>query len=103
MSQIAWLNFLKIGHISKYFPTKSKAPNFEFNKGKEKVDVSTSKERWIEHGREDMEVAHLMEGSLHPKGQLVTLHPTKQKEDVWDWYLMPYHTLVCKMSEHCKR
>ena len=27
-----------------------------------------------------MEVAHPMEGSFHPKGQVVTLHLTKKKE-----------------------
>ena len=33
------LSCLKTGHISKHFPTRSKEPNFEFNKGKGKVDV----------------------------------------------------------------
>ena len=32
-------SFLKIGHIRKYCPTRSKAPNPKFNKGKGKVDV----------------------------------------------------------------
>ena len=39
LSQTTFFSFLKTGHISKFFPTKSKAPNSEFNKGKEKVDV----------------------------------------------------------------
>ena len=30
---------LKIGHISRYFPARAKAPKSEVNKGKEKVDV----------------------------------------------------------------
>ena len=42
--------------------------------------LKTSKERRIVHGREEMEAKNSMEGSLHPKGQLVTLHPTKQEK-----------------------
>ena len=33
-------------------------------------------------GKEEMEATHPMEGSLHPKDQVVTLHPTKQ----WELY-----------------
>ena len=39
LSQTTYFNCLKIGHISKFFPTKSKAPNSEFNKGKKNVDI----------------------------------------------------------------
>ena len=39
LSQTTCFNYLKIGHINKYFPTRSKAPNSEFKKGKGKVDV----------------------------------------------------------------
>ena len=39
LSQTTCFNYLKTGHIGKYCPTRSKAPNFEFNKGKGKVDV----------------------------------------------------------------
>ena len=39
LSQTTCFNCLKIRHISKNFPTKSKASNSEFNKGKGKVDV----------------------------------------------------------------
>ena len=34
--------------------------------------------KWIAHAKEWMEQAHPMEGSFHPRGQVVTLHPTKQ-------------------------
>lgn len=37
-----------------------------------------------------------MERSLHPKGRVITLHLTKQKKDVWDWYAKLYPTLVQK-------
>ena len=46
LSQTTCFSCLKIGHISKFFPTKSKAPNSEFNKGKSKVNV--------EHIRKEM-------------------------------------------------
>ena len=39
LSQTTCFNFLKIGHVSRYFPTKSKAYKLEVKKGKEKVDV----------------------------------------------------------------
>ena len=39
LSHTTCFSCLKIGHISKYCPTRSKAPNSEFNKGKGKVDV----------------------------------------------------------------
>ena len=39
LSQITCFSYLKIGHISKHFPTRSKAPNSKFNKEKGKVDV----------------------------------------------------------------
>ena len=42
--------------------------------------LKTSKERWVGHGKEDMEATHPMERSLHLKGQVVTLHPTKKKK-----------------------
>ena len=43
--------------------------------------LSTSEKRRIEQGREEMEATHPMEGSLHPKGQVVTLHPTKKQKE----------------------
>ena len=39
LSQTMCFSCLKIGHISKCFLTKSKAPNSKFSKGKAKVDV----------------------------------------------------------------
>ena len=39
LSQTTCFSYLKIGHIRKYYPTRSKAPNSKFNKGKGKVDV----------------------------------------------------------------
>ena len=39
LSQTTCFSCLKIGHISKFCPTKSKAPSSNFNKEKEKVDV----------------------------------------------------------------
>ena len=39
LSQTTCFSCLKIGHICKYCPTRSKTPNFEFNKRKSKVDV----------------------------------------------------------------
>ena len=39
LSQTTCFSCLKIGHISKHCPTRSKAPSCEFNKGKEKADV----------------------------------------------------------------
>ena len=39
LSQTTCFRCLKIGHINKYCPTRSKAPNSEFIKGKGKVDV----------------------------------------------------------------
>ena len=50
---------------------------------KKKLMLNTLEERWIGHGREEMEVAHSMEGLIHLKGQVVTLHPTKKKK-MWD-------------------
>ena len=44
--------------------------------------------RWTGHGKRKILKEHQMEkGSLHPMGQVVTLHQTKQKEGMWDWYL----------------
>ena len=39
LSQTTFFSCLNIGHINKYFPTRSKTPNSELNKGKGKVDV----------------------------------------------------------------
>ena len=46
--------------------------------------LNTLEERGIGHGRKEMDAAHQMEGSLHLKGQVVKLHPTKKEEGVWD-------------------
>ena len=55
LSQTTCFNCLKIGNITKYCPTKSKAPNSEFNKGKEKVDVENIRgemnRTWKRRGR----------------------------------------------------
>ena len=56
-SQTTWFRYLKTSHISKHCPTRSKAPNFEFDKGKGKTNVEhirgemnkTWKNRWIQH------------------------------------------------------
>ena len=56
----------------------TKVPKLEVNKGKEKVDVEHIKVERIGHGKEGMEQAHPMEGSLHPRGQVITPHPTKK-------------------------
>ena len=42
--------------------------------------------RWTRHGREEMEVAHQIEGSLHLVGKVVTPHQTKKKRGVRGWY-----------------
>ena len=76
MSQTTCFSCLKTGHINKHCPTRSKAPNFEFKKGKGRID--------IEHIRGEMDVEHQMEGSLHLIGQVVTPHQTKQKEGMWN-------------------
>ena len=39
LHQTTFFSCLKTGHISKHCPTRSKVPNFEFNKGKGKVDI----------------------------------------------------------------
>ena len=39
LSQTTCFSYLRTSHISKHCPTRSKVPNSEFNKGKEKVDV----------------------------------------------------------------
>ena len=39
LSQTTCFSCLKISHISKHCPTRSKAPSCEFDKGKGKVDV----------------------------------------------------------------
>ena len=39
LSQTTCFSYLKIGHIRKHFPKRSKAPNSEFDKGKRKEDV----------------------------------------------------------------
>ena len=44
---------------------------------------NTSEKKWKGHGKEGMDQAHPMEGSLHPRGQVIILHPTKQKKGVW--------------------
>ena len=43
MSQTTSFSYLKIGHISRNYPTRSKAPSSEFNKGKGKVDAKEVK------------------------------------------------------------
>ena len=39
LSQTTCFSYLKTSHVSKHCPTRSKAPNFEFNKGKCIADV----------------------------------------------------------------
>ena len=39
LSQTTCFSYLKIGHISRHCPTKSKAPSCELDKGKGKVNV----------------------------------------------------------------
>ena len=39
LSHTTCFSCLKTGHISRYFPTRAKAPKSEVNRGKEKVDV----------------------------------------------------------------
>ena len=46
LNQTTCFNFLKTRHVSRYCPTKAKAPKIEVNNGKEKFDV--------EHIRADM-------------------------------------------------
>ena len=66
--------------MSKYYPTRSKAPNPEFNKRKGKVDVEHIKGEMNRTWKRRDEAAHPMEGSLHLKGQVVTLHLTKKEK-----------------------
>ena len=40
--------------------------------------LNTLEEKLMEHGKEGMEPTHQVEGSLHPRGQVVTPHPTKK-------------------------
>ena len=48
---------------------------------KARLMLSTSKMTWTRHGRRKMLRVHQMEkGSLHPMGQVITPHQTKQKE-----------------------
>ena len=63
----------------------SKAPSCEFDKGKGKEDVEHSEMRWTRHGRERKIAAHQVQmGSLHPMGQVITSHQTKQSRGMWD-------------------
>ena len=43
LSQTTCFSYLKIGHISKHFQTRSKEPNSKFKKGKGKVDIEHTK------------------------------------------------------------
>ena len=43
LSQTTCFSYLKIGHIIRYCPTRSKAPSWEFDKDKGKVDVENVK------------------------------------------------------------
>ena len=44
LRQISCFDYLKTSHISKYCPTKSKAPSYEFDKGKSKENVEYIRE-----------------------------------------------------------
>ena len=74
---------MKTGHVSRYCPTKAKAPKTEVNKDKEKVDVEHIKAEMKRHGKGEMDQAHPMEGSLHLRGQVITPHSIKHKKDTW--------------------
>ena len=59
LSQTTCFSCLKIDHINKHCPTRSKAPSCEFDKGKGKTNVEhirqgrdeqdIEKERWMQH------------------------------------------------------
>ena len=61
--------------------------------------LNTLEERWTEHGKEEIEETISMEGSLHPRGQVVTLHPTKQ-EKVYVTDIQ--HFIIHKSSKYYK-
>ena len=74
------------------------APSCEFNKGKGKEDIENiideMNKTWKRN--EDCSTSN-GEGSLHPMGQEITPHQTKQSRVMWDWYLKDiYHKLVPK-------
>ena len=68
--------------------------------------MSISEMRWTGHGKRKMLKVHPMEkGSLHPMGQVVTLHQTKQqkKEGMWDWYLQALSYISSIQKEALKK
>ena len=66
LSQITCFSCLKTSHISKYCPTRSKAPSCEFNKGKGKTDV--------EHIRDEMNKTQKKKGfCITSNGEGITL------------------------------
>ena len=79
LSQTTCFSYLNTDHIRKRYPTRSKAPNCEFEKGKVKADV--------EHIRGEMNKTWKKKDgcstsngarSHHLIGQVVTPHQTKK-------------------------
>ena len=78
LSQTTCFSYLKTSHISKYFPTESKAPNCEFNKGKCQADVEHIKgemnKTWKK--RDGCNTSN-REGITSPNGSMITPHQTR--------------------------
>ena len=47
-------------------------PRLKLTRAKENLIMKTSRHIWRRHGKEEMDQVHPMEGSLHPRGQVIT-------------------------------
>ena len=52
-------------------------PRLKSTREKKKLMLKTSRKIWRRHDIREMDQVHPMEGSLHPRGQVITPHPTK--------------------------